>query len=137
PLTCEGTRVWTYRYTACDPTITADWTYTYTIDLTTALVPPMNGSITVESLALATDPGAPATIQDACGRDVVPVLVGFVDTPDPLTCEGTRVWTYRYTACDPTITADWTDTYTRSEERRVGPAMHGCMTVECVRAARD
>jgi len=131
PITCEGTRVWTYRYTACDPTITADWTFTYTIDLTTPLVAPSNGNLTVECLAAATDPGAPATIKDACDRDVVPALVGFVDTPNPITCEGTRVWTYRYTACDPTITADWTFTYTVTYEDFTVVPSTGGSTVYC------
>jgi hypothetical protein len=60
---CEGTVVWTYRYTACDGT-SADWTYTYTVDYTSAL---------------------PADITDGCGRTVSAVLVGSVETPDPLT----------------------------------------------------
>jgi hypothetical protein len=112
PVTCEGTRVWRYRYTACDGTTTSDWTYTYTIDYSGALTPPANGSSTVSCPANATDPGAPANITDACGRTVVPVLMGSADIPNPITCEGTRVWTYRYTACDGTTTADWTYTYT-------------------------
>ncbi len=124
-ITCEGTRVYTYRYTACDGTTTADWTYTYTIDLTTALVPPTNGTATVECLSAATDPGAPATIKDACGRDVVPTLVGFVDDPATITCEGTRVYTYRYTACDGTTTADWTYTYTIDLTTALVPPTNG------------
>ncbi len=108
---CEGPVLVTYTITdGKNNVVTCE--VTYTIDLTTALVPPTNGTATVECLSAATDPGAPATIKDACGRDVVPTLVGFVDDPATITCEGTRVYTYRYTACDGTTTADWTYTYT-------------------------
>ncbi|MBK8643238.1 MAG: hypothetical protein IPN15_13780 [Saprospiraceae bacterium] len=112
PVTCNGTRVWTYRYTACDGTTAADWTKTYTITYSGGLTPPTNTTATVSCPAQATDPGAPADITDACGRTVSAVLVGSTDTPNPVTCNGTRVWTYRYTACDGTTTADWTKTYT-------------------------
>jgi gliding motility-associated-like protein len=111
PVTCEGTVVWTYRYTTCDGE-NYDWTHTYTIDYSGALTAlPTSTSSTVSCPADATDPGAPATIQDACGRNVVPVLVGSEETPDPVTCEGTVVWTYRYTTCDGE-NYDWTHTYT-------------------------
>jgi hypothetical protein len=135
PLTCEGTVVWTYRYTACDGT-SADWTYTYTVDYTSALLPPANGSSTVECPADAVDPGAPADITDGCGRTVSAVLVGSVETPDPLTCEGTVVWTYRYTACDGT-SADWTYTYTVDYTSALLPPANGSSTVECLSAAVD
>jgi hypothetical protein len=39
---CEGTIIYTYRYTDCSG-LTYDWTYTYTVDYMTALVPPANG----------------------------------------------------------------------------------------------
>src|SRR5678816_1567463 len=86
------------RYTACDGTTTADWTKTYTVTYTGALTPPSNTTATVACPADATDPGAPATIKDACNRDVVPVLVGSSSTPATISCNGSVVWTYRYTA---------------------------------------
>ncbi|PLX07635.1 MAG: hypothetical protein C0596_10255, partial [Marinilabiliales bacterium] len=137
PVTCEGTVVWTYRYTACDGTTTADWTYTYTIDYSGGLTPPANGSSTVTCPADAVDPGAPANITDACGRTVSAVLVGSTDTPNPVTCEGTRVWTYRYTACDGTTTADWTYTYTIDYSGGLTPPANGSSTVECIVDAVD
>ncbi|HOI00880.1 MAG TPA: DUF5011 domain-containing protein, partial [Bacteroidales bacterium] len=110
PVTCEGSVVWRYRYTACDGS-TADWTHTYDIDYSGGMaMVPANTSSTVSCAADATDPGNPGPITDACGRTVNAVLMGFSDTPDPITCNGTRTWTYRYTACDGTI-ADWTYTY--------------------------
>ena len=107
PPDCEGTVVWTYRYTACDFS-TADWTFTYTIDYSGGLTPPADVTVTVACPVQAVDPGAPASITDACGRTVAPVLIGSTSPP---ACEGAVVWTYRYTACDNTTTADWTYTY--------------------------
>ncbi|MBK9254944.1 MAG: HYR domain-containing protein [Saprospiraceae bacterium] len=137
PVTCEGTVVWTYRYTACDGTTTADWTYTYTVDYSGALTAPANGSGTVSCPSDATDPGAPAPITDACGRTVSAVLVGSTSTPDPVTCEGTVVWTYRYTACDGTTTADWTYTYTVDYSGPLGAPAPGLSTVSCPSQATD
>ncbi len=88
---------------------TADWTRAYTIDYSGGLTAPSDSTSTVGCPADATDPGAPADIPDACGRTVSAVLVGSTQAP---ACEGTVVWTYRYTACDNTTTADWTHTYT-------------------------
>ncbi|MEI8048840.1 MAG: T9SS type A sorting domain-containing protein [Bacteroidota bacterium] len=108
-LTCNGSVIWLYRYVGCDGTTTADWAKTYTVLYSGGLTPPSNGSSTVSGPAQAVNPGAPATITDACGRNVVPTLVGSTTPP---ACDGTVVWTYRYTACDGTTTADWTFTYT-------------------------
>ncbi|HJW29336.1 MAG TPA: hypothetical protein VJ508_08775, partial [Saprospiraceae bacterium] len=134
PPACEGTVVWTYRYTACDMTTTVDWTYTYTIDYTGALTPPMNGSSTVSCPAQAVNPGAPAPIIDACGRTVNAVLVG---SSTPPSCEGTVVWTYRYTACDMTTTADWTYTYTIDYSGALTPPSNGNAIVMCASQAVD
>jgi hypothetical protein len=108
PLVCEGTRTYTYKYEDCSG-LSTNWSYVYTIDYLGGLTPPSNGSSTVSGPAQAVNPGAPATITDACGRSVVPSLVG---SSTPPACDGTVVWTYRYTACDGTTTADWTFTYT-------------------------
>ncbi len=134
PVLCEGTIVWTYRYTACDGT-TADWTHTYTINYSGGLTPPTSTTATVSCPANATNPGAPANITDACGRTVSPVLIGSTQTPDPVTCEGTVVWTYRYTACDGTTTADWTHTYTINYSGGLTPPTSTTATVSCPAAA--
>jgi hypothetical protein len=111
-LTCNGTVVWTYRYTACDGTTTADWTKTYTVTYSGGLTAPANGSSTVAGPAQAVNPGPPASITDACGRTVTASYVGKEQTPDPVICAGTIIYRYRYTACDGETTADWTYTYT-------------------------
>ena len=137
PVTCEGTRTWTYRYTACDNLTTADWTHTYTIDYSGGLTAPALGTSTVSCPANATDPGAPADITDACSRTVSAVLVGSVDAPNPVTCEGTRTWTYRYTACDNLTTADWTHTYTIDYSGGLTAPALGTSTVSCPANATD
>ena len=137
PITCNGTVVWTYRYTACDGITSADWTYTYTVTYSGALTPPPNGSTTVSCPSAATDPGPPASIVDACGRMVSPVLVGSVSNPSPVTCNGTVVWTYRYTACDGTTTADWTYTYTITYSNGLTPPANGSTTSSCPLNATD
>ncbi|NVO21625.1 MAG: T9SS type A sorting domain-containing protein, partial [Bacteroidetes bacterium] len=109
--TCNGDVVWNYSYTACDGTTTVSWTYTYHVVYSGGLTAPANGSTTIAGTALAVNPGPPANITDACGRTVVPVLVGSTQTPSPVVCTGTIVWKYRYTACDGITTADWTYTY--------------------------
>ena len=95
PLTCEGTRTYSYSYTDCAANVST-WNYVYTIDNNSVPVIPANGASTVECIADAVAPVTPAVV-DACGNNVPAVLVSTVDNPDPLTCEGTRVYTYSYT----------------------------------------
>ena len=125
---CNGTIVWTYRYEACSGQ-TADWTFTYTVDMPDNLMAPTNGTDIVACLSDATDPGPPVNILDACNTSITPVLIGFDDTPNSITCEGQRVWTYRYTDC-ANHTADWTFTYTIEVEDFTAPANSGT-TVSC------
>src|SRR5690606_38862356 len=105
-ITCDGRRVCPLSYVHSYAIPIADWTYTYTVDYDGALTAPANESSTVVCPADAVDPGAPADITDACDRPVSAVLVGSVSTPATITCDGSVVWTYRYTACDGTTTAD-------------------------------
>ncbi|MBP7849768.1 MAG: hypothetical protein KA053_05790, partial [Lentimicrobiaceae bacterium] len=137
PVTCEGSVVWRYRYTACDGS-TADWTHTYDIDYSGGMaMVPANTSSTVSCAADATDPGNPGPITDACGRTVNAILIGSESTPDPVACEGSVIWRYRYTACDGS-TADWTHTYTidYSGGMAMVPA-NTSSTVSCAADATD
>src|SRR4029079_17879931 len=70
---------------------------TITVNLPTFTVP-ANGSSTVNCPALAIPPTTPA-VTDACGTAITPTLTSTVDNPSPLTCNGTRVYTYTYTDC--------------------------------------
>ncbi len=129
PVTCEGTIVWTYRYTACDGTTTADWTYTYTIDYSNGLIAPANTNSTVSCPSAAINPGAPNNITDVCGRIVTPLFIGQ-DSPSP-SCEGLIVWRYRYTACDGTTSVDWTHTYTINYSGGLTTPQNGSSTISC------
>ena len=108
-LTCEGTRTYNYTYTDCSGLV-SNWKYTYTIDHTTAVVVPVNGASTVQCLASATTP-IPPTVVDVCGTNVPAVLASTVNSPNPLTCEGTRTYNYTYTDCSGLV-SNWKYTYT-------------------------
>ncbi|HNB80906.1 MAG TPA: hypothetical protein PLP14_02345, partial [Chitinophagaceae bacterium] len=108
PVSCNGTRVYTWNYQDCEGN-NHDWTYTYTVNYSGGLTAPANTSSTIQCQTDAVDPGAPAPITDACGRTVNAVLVS--SGGGPAICNGSVIWTYRYTACDGTTTADWTHTY--------------------------
>ena len=87
-MDCEGTVTYTYTYTDCEGN-SHDWVYTYTIEVEDfAGNMPADAGRTVSCIAAAVDPGAPADITDGCGRTVSAVLVGSVETPNPVTCEG-------------------------------------------------
>jgi gliding motility-associated-like protein len=111
PLTCEGTRVYTYIYTDCAGNAT-NWVYTYTIDLSTSPIVPANGSSTVACITLAVVPSLPSVI-DFCGNILPAVLISTVDNPNPFVCSGTRIYNYRYTDCSGSV-SNWSYTYTIS-----------------------
>ena len=106
PLTCEGTRTYTYTYTDCAG-LTATWDYVYTItkgDFTL----PANES---KDIACASDtvmPTPPATPATYCGDLTVtgPVRGGTYDG-----CSGTKTYTWTYTDCSGNYTHNWTYTY--------------------------
>jgi hypothetical protein len=100
---------WNYTCTACDGVTTTPWTYTYHVQYSGGLVAPANGGSVITWPAQPVNPGAPANITDACGRTVIPTLVGHSAFPQ---CSGTVTWTYIYTACDGITTTPWTYTYT-------------------------
>jgi gliding motility-associated-like protein len=127
-VACEGPMVWTFTYTDCAGN-TANWTYTYTVDMP-AFILPANGASTVNCVANAqVQPAAPA-VSDVCGNAIVPT----VTAPTAVACEGNMVWTFTYTDCAGN-TANWTYTYTVDMPTFVLPANAGT-TVSCVSAAQ-
>ncbi|PTN04627.1 putative repeat protein (TIGR01451 family)/predicted secreted protein (Por secretion system target) [Mangrovibacterium marinum] len=70
---------------------------------------PANGESTVSCLSDATQP-TPPTVNDHLGSPIVPSGPTIVDTPDPLVCSGTRVYTWTYEDCE--YSHEWTYTYT-------------------------
>ncbi len=118
PLTCEGTRTYTYTYTDCAG-LTATWDYVYTItkgDFTL----PANES---KDIACASDtvmPTPPATPATYCGDLTVtgPVRGGTYDG-----CSGTKTYTWTYTDCSGNYTHNWT--YTYNIAKPAAPALTG------------
>jgi hypothetical protein len=139
PVTCEGTIAYTYTYTDCAG-LNFVWTYTYTIDRTTApseVGGPVSTSSTVECPSAATAPMTLPVVEDVCGN-VLPAPTPVVtETPDPVTCEGTIAYTYTYTDCAG-LNFVWTYTYTidrTTAPSEVGGPVSTSSTVECPSAA--
>ena len=108
PLTCEGTRTYTYTY-VCG-TRTASWSFVYTIEREGFTVNTPNGSATVYDASLAVAP-TPPTVLSQCGETLTPSAPVITNSPNPLVCEGTRTYTYTFTDCEGN-TASWSYAYT-------------------------
>src|SRR5437762_2209448 len=91
-VTCQGTVVYTFTYTDCANQQHV-WTYTYTITRPDFTLP-ADGSSIVKCPADAVAPTAPVVV-DACGTTLTPTP----NTPAPVTCQGTVVYTFTYTDC--------------------------------------
>jgi hypothetical protein len=130
PLTCEGTRTYAYTYADCEGN-TATWSFVYTIERQPFTVPG-NGASTVACLAAATAPTLPAVTSN-CGETLTPSAPVITDSPDPLTCEGTRTYAYTYADCEGN-TATWSFVYTIEREPFTVPG-NGASTVACLAAA--
>ncbi|CAN0263198.1 unnamed protein product, partial [Discosporangium mesarthrocarpum] len=98
PLTCIGTRTYTWTYKDCEGN-SQDWKYIYTIDADEFTIDVNDGSETVTCLAEATEP-TPPSVNDACGNPITPTGPAVTDSPDPITCEGTRTYTWTYKDCE-------------------------------------
>ena len=81
----------------------------------------MNGGSAVSCVSQAVLPATPA-FKDNCGNNITFTYVGAVDNPSPLTCEGTRTysWSYTdYTTCNPSAspyTRQWSYVYSIKDE---------------------
>lgn len=75
----------------------------------------------------------PPDIFDDCGNTIPAILLDIEDTPDPITCEGTREYSFEYLACSG-LTHTWKFLYSISYESFSVPA-DGISTVACVDAA--
>jgi hypothetical protein len=75
------------------------------------LVSPISTQSIITNLSQAVNPGSPPSVLDSYGRRVIPTLVGYIDDPNPIVSNGTRIWRYRYTTIDGKVSVDWTHTY--------------------------
>ncbi len=129
PVTCEGTRTYTWTY-SCGST-SSTWSFVYTIERNPFTVP-ANGAATVACLAAITVPVPPA-VNSNCGEPIAPAFVSIVDSPTPLTCEGTRTYNYSYTDCEGN-TLLWSFVYTIERNPFTVPA-NGAATVNSLTLA--
>ncbi|MBI1226879.1 MAG: T9SS type A sorting domain-containing protein [Bacteroidetes bacterium] len=125
PVTCEGTRTYSWTYTSGGNTLT--WNFVYTVERNDFTVP-ANGAATVACLAQATQPAPPSVMSD-CGETITPTGPVIVDNPNPLSCEGTRTYQWTYTDCEGN-SHPWSYVYTIEREPFTVPA-NGSSTVAC------
>ena len=125
-VACEGDMVWTFTYTDCAAN-TADWTYTYTVDMPTFAIATPSGASTVNCPADANiQPADAGVITDLCGNVITPT----VTAPAAVACEGDMVWTFTYTDCAGN-TIDWIHTYTVDMPTFAIATPNGASTVNC------
>ncbi|PWH81405.1 hypothetical protein DIS18_14800, partial [Algibacter marinivivus] len=126
-----GTYTNTWNFTdACGVTI-SDFVQTITVINTTPIVLPPNGSNTVDCISDASETFTLPTVTDACGNTLTPSTAVITDSPDPLTCEGTRTYTYTYTDCAGN-SADWAFVYTIDTPAFTIADADGAITVDCI-----
>ncbi len=126
---CGGTKTFTWTYTDCTGT-TAQWVYTFTINVPT-LTLPANGSSTVACISNAQTVPTPPTVNNSCGDPVIPT--GPVVGADPV-CSGTKTYTWTYNGCAGGP-VNWVYTYTISPPTFTMPAP-GASTVPCISNAQ-
>ena len=127
-IACEGDMVYTFTYTDCAGN-TADWLYTYTIDIPAFTIPYTNDVSVVNCVIDAqVQPADPGVVVDMCGTTLLPVITA----PSPTGCTGVgAVWIFTYTDCAGN-TADWTYTYTVALAPFVIPFADDASTVNCL-----
>ncbi|MGB4848658.1 MAG: hypothetical protein WBP41_12110, partial [Saprospiraceae bacterium] len=93
--TCEGIRVYTFRYTDCEGN-THDWDYVYTVEYE-PIPNPVDVTTTVNCPVQTNTIPVPPVVLDNCGHTLAPS--GPVDS-GPVTCEGNRTYTWNYVDCE-------------------------------------
>jgi hypothetical protein len=112
PGNCPQTGTYTNTWIARDACNNVSLVYTQVITVVNTIPPlvPEAGSSVVACPADAVAPTPPA-VTDACGNPVPVSLTSTVDTPNPLVCAGSRVYTFTYTDCAGNKST-WVYTYT-------------------------
>jgi Secretion system C-terminal sorting domain len=124
PLTCEGTRTYTWTYTDCAGRVKT-WSFVYTVERLPFSINTPNGSATVACPDQTDVLPTPPVVTSNCGEVLTPVVTS---TPKP-GCEGNRNWNFTYTDCEGN-TATWTFIYTVEYLDFTVPA-NQAETVEC------
>ncbi len=123
PITCEGTRTFTWTFTDCAGHVKT-WSHVTTVERQPFGVP-ANGGSTVACPDQTDAQPTPPVVTSNCGEVLTPVITS---TAKP-GCEGNRNWNFTYTDCEGN-TATWTYIYTVEYLDFTVPASE-TMTVEC------
>ncbi len=105
PITCEGTRTFTWTYTDCSGRAKT-WSHVTTVEREPFGVP-ANGGATVACPDQTDTQPTPPVVTSHCGEVLTPVITS---TAKP-GCEGNRNWNFKYTDCEGN-TATWVFIYT-------------------------
>ena len=136
PLTCEGTRTYTYTYTDCAGN-SDTWDFIYTIDTPDFTIAAADGASTVDCIADADGLAIVLpTITNVCGSTLTPSAAVITENPNPLTCEGTRTYTYTYTEC-ANNSDTWASVYTIDTPAFTIATTDGASTVDCIADATE
>jgi len=125
PLTCEGTKTYTYNYVDCSGLSTL-WSFIYTIERNDFTMPANPASVTVACIGLAIQP-TPPSVTDNCGSAITPTGPAIGGTFNG--CSGTRTYTWTYTDCEGN-SHNWVKAYSISPPVVTMPAPGGS-TVAC------
>jgi hypothetical protein len=106
PLTCEGTRTFTFTFTDCSGN-SAQWRHVTTVEREPFTIATPNGNATVDCPDDTDAQPTPPVVLSNCGEVLTPVLFNVGAKPG---CEGQRQYTFRYTDCEGNF-ADWLFTY--------------------------
>jgi Secretion system C-terminal sorting domain len=127
PLTCEGTRTYTWTYTDCAGRART-WSFVYTVERLDFTVP-ANGGATVACPDQTDVVPTPPVVLSNCGEVLTPVLINTDEKPF---CEGVRRYTWRYTDCEGN-SHDWSFVYTVVyEDFTIPPSV--IASIECPQA---
>ncbi len=106
PITCEGTRTYTWTYNNGFGQIST-WSHVTTVERQPFNISTPNGSATVACPDQTDAQPAPPVVLSNCGEVLTPVVSS---TAKP-NCEGPRFWNFVYTDCEGN-TATWSFLYT-------------------------
>jgi len=85
--------------------------YTTTTITSPQPVAPADVTMTVACPQYAVTPVYPVVL-DYCGTPIMATVTNVSDSPDPISCEGTRIYTFTYATCNvPAYTFTWHYTY--------------------------
>ncbi|MCF8244587.1 MAG: T9SS type A sorting domain-containing protein [Saprospiraceae bacterium] len=124
-----GTYFWQVRPHNGNGTATACAVWSFT-KMSGAYTVPANGASQVACPALVVQPAAPPSVVTNCGTIVTPTGPTIVNSPSPITCEGTRTYTWTYNNGFGQVTT-WNHVVTVERQPFGISTPNGAATVAC------